>query len=59
MPRIISKTDCLGCGTCQRVCIIGCIARKEDRKRIIDESACVDCGACQHACPIKCIYNED
>ncbi|WP_460294509.1 4Fe-4S binding protein [Clostridium sardiniense] len=23
MPRRINKSECVGCGTCQRVCIIG------------------------------------
>ena len=54
MPRKIAKSDCVGCGTCQRVCIIGCIA-EEDRKRVINELGCADCGACQFACPKKCI----
>jgi ferredoxin len=54
MPRRINKLDCVGCGTCQRVCIVGCITQ-EDKKRLIDESACVDCGACQYTCPKKCI----
>jgi MinD superfamily P-loop ATPase len=55
MPRKINKSDCVGCGTCQRACIIGCITEEKDRKRIINESGCVDCGACQLACPKKCI----
>ena len=55
MPRRISASECIGCGTCQRVCLIGCIAEEESRKRVINESACVNCGACQMACPKKCI----
>ena len=55
MPRTITKTDCIGCGTCQRVCIVGCITEGENRKRFINETGCVDCGACQLACPKKCI----
>ncbi|MEG0772002.1 4Fe-4S binding protein [Clostridium sp.] len=55
MPRRINKSTCVGCGVCQRVCIIGCITHEEDKKRLINESACVDCGACQVACPRKCI----
>ncbi|MDQ0459254.1 4Fe-4S binding protein [Clostridium sardiniense] len=23
MPRRINKSECVGCGTCQRVCIVG------------------------------------
>lgn len=55
MPRRIYKLDCVGCGSCQRVCLVGCIAQGDYKKRIINESACVDCGACQLACPKKCI----
>ncbi|MBU5593543.1 4Fe-4S binding protein [Clostridium sp. MSJ-4] len=55
MPRKINESDCVGCGTCQSVCIIGCITEEKDRKRKINESACVDCGACQFACPKRCI----
>lgn len=55
MPRRINASDCVGCGACQRVCIVGCIAQRDDKKRIITSSACVDCGACQLSCPKKCI----
>jgi MinD superfamily P-loop ATPase containing an inserted ferredoxin domain len=55
MSRKISRSECIGCGNCQRVCIVGCITEREDRKRLINESGCVDCGACQLACPKKCI----
>ncbi|WP_238861628.1 MULTISPECIES: 4Fe-4S binding protein [unclassified Clostridium] len=58
MSRRISKSDCVGCGTCERVCIVGCITEDKDKKRIITESACVDCGACQLACPRKCISQK-
>ncbi len=55
MPRRINQSECIACGTCQRVCIVGCITQGEDNKRIIHEAACVDCGACQMACIKKCI----
>lgn len=55
MPKKINKLDCVGCGNCQGVCIIGCITEDKDMKRTINESACVDCGACKLACPKKCI----
>ena len=58
MSRRINKSDCVGCGTCHRVCIVGCITEEKDRKRSINESACVDCGACQLACPKKCISQK-
>lgn len=55
MPRKINKSNCVCCGTCERVCIVGCISQVRHKERIINESACVDCGACQLACPKKCI----
>lgn len=55
MPRVINKLDCVGCGSCERVCIVGCISKEEDKKRTINKDACVDCGACQLICPKKCI----
>ena len=58
MPRRITKSDCVGCGTCERVCIVGAISEEKDRKRIIAESACVDCGACEFTCPKKCISQK-
>lgn len=59
MPRRINKSDCIACGTCERVCIVGCITQDHERKRVINESACVDCGACQLACPKKCISKNN
>ncbi|GEM_PF-1758533 len=59
MPRIIYENECIGCGTCQRVCLVGCIKEGENRKRRVDITACVDCGACQFACPKKCILEQE
>lgn len=58
MPRIINKSNCIGCGTCERVCIVGCIMEVENKKRVINEPVCVDCGACQLACLKKCIAKK-
>lgn len=58
MPRVIDASKCIGCGACEKVCLVGCISQREDKKRVIDESACVDCGACQMACPVKCISQK-
>lgn len=55
MPRIIDNGKCVGCGTCERVCIVGCVKEVQNKKRLIDSNGCVDCGACQLACPVKCI----
>lgn len=56
MSKKIDEEKCVGCGACERVCIVGCISKNDnDNKRKIDESACVDCGACLMTCPVKCI----
>lgn len=55
MPRKIVELNCVGCGNCQRVCIVGCITQIDNKKRLITESACVDCGACQLTCTTNCI----
>ena len=55
MPRRINKSECVSCGTCQRVCLVGCISQEKARKRLINEYVYVDCGACQLACPKNCI----
>lgn len=54
MPRVVDKSNCVGCGTCDRVCKVGCITL-ENKKSSINPLACVDCGACQLACPKNCI----
>lgn len=56
MFRRIIKLDCVGCGICQWVCIIGCIIEEKVRKRIINEFVCVDCGVCEFVCFKKCIF---
>ncbi len=42
--------DCIGCGTCTRVCPRGCI-RLENGKPVYDYTNCMNCMACAHACP--------
>lgn len=58
MARVINISECVGCGACQRVCLVGCIQQADDKKRQILESVCVDCGACQFICPKKCITQK-
>ena len=46
--------ECIGCGTCTRVCPMGCI-RMEDGRPAYDYDRCANCYACIHACPAKAI----
>ena len=55
MAKQIIEENCIGCGSCERTCIVGCIPQIKNKKVFIDSNACVDCGACQLACPSKCI----
>ena len=46
--------ECIGCGTCSRVCPMGCISI-EDKRPVYDFRSCAGCFACIHACPKKAI----
>ena len=46
--------DCIGCGTCSRVCPMQCI-RMEGGRPAYDFDACAGCFGCIHACPKRAI----
>ena len=46
--------DCVGCGTCTRVCPRGCV-RLENGRPVYDYTRCANCMACIQACPTKAI----
>lgn len=46
--------DCVGCGTCSRVCPCGCIQMDETQPKY-DYTRCANCMACIQACPTKAI----
>ena len=46
--------DCIGCGTCSRVCPMGCI-RMEEGRPAYDYTNCASCMACIHVCPKKAL----
>ena len=46
--------SCIGCGTCTRVCPMGCI-HMENNRPVYDYTKCVNCMACIQACPVKAL----
>lgn len=55
MAKKIDESICVGCGVCERVCIVGCISEAAEGKRRVDEAACVECGACELSCPVGAV----
>lgn len=53
-PLYRVEENCIACGTCTKVCPMGCI-RVENGKAVYDTARCVGCMACIHACPQKAI----
>ena len=53
-PLYRVEDSCIGCGTCSRVCPMGCI-RIENGRPVYDYDRCANCYACIHACPAKAI----
>ncbi len=49
--------DCIGCGSCLRVCPQKCIDLS-DIPAVIDQSHCLHCGRCEKICPIRVITHK-
>lgn len=47
------SADCIGCGTCQRVCPQSCI--EEGAPFAIRENHCLQCGNCLENCPVEAV----
>ena len=60
----IPKTDyeqCVGCGTCAKICPEACIAMVKKGAKLApktDYDYCKGCGLCAKECPVKCIKME-
>ena len=50
----ISRSKCIGCGACERVCPDDA-AKVVDGKSTIDLRKCIFCGLCADVCPTKAI----
>ena len=57
--KLTITTKCIGCGICQRVCPVDCIAGEKKEQRYIDYTRCTHCGRCLSACPVDAITAGD
>lgn len=53
-PLYDVNENCVGCGTCSKVCPMGCI-QIENKKPVYDYTNCANCMACAQHCPAKAI----
>ena len=53
--KINLKSECVGCGTCEKECPVGAISIITDRQGFrtpkIDGDKCITCNRCEQACP--------
>lgn len=55
-PFKVDLTQCIGCGKCAKVCLVGNIScEKGENPKWLHNGKCLTCFACYHHCPKKAI----
>ena len=49
--------DCVGCGSCQKICAHDAPQLQDNGKMFIDHDKCVGCGRCIGVCPVDAIVS--
>jgi uncharacterized Fe-S center protein len=52
---IITEEDCIGCGSCLKICAHAAPTKLENKKYRINNDKCVGCGRCIAVCPQNAI----
>ena len=56
MKRVrVSQWDCMGCGTCLKICASSAVHYNKNGLAEIDQSKCITCGYCAQGCPVRAI----
>ncbi len=56
-PKVVNTDECIGCGSCLRICAHGGPII-ENKKARIDHDKCVGCGRCLAVCPKDVIASD-
>lgn len=53
--RWYAKDSCIGCGRCERACVVSNITMDKENNRPVWGNSCVSCLACYHVCPVNAV----
>ena len=53
----IKQEDCIGCGICEKSCIVNAITI-ENKKAYINQDKCIKCGVCHSVCPRDAVRHD-
>jgi len=55
---VIDNNECIGCGTCYKLCPFNAIMEnvfEENQRYEINDEICMECSLCFKACPLRAI----